>query len=57
MLAKKRTAVATQGIGSDGGNHLSQIQIPWGQDLHPGEMTSGLSRAEVISRPDTQSVS
>jgi len=37
--------------------HLSQIQIASGQDLHPREMTSTLSRAEIISRPDIQSVS
>ena len=36
--------------------HLSQIQITSGQDLHPREMTSALSRAEVILRPDAQSV-
>jgi hypothetical protein len=53
----KRTAVAAQGIGSDGGIHLSQIQIASGQDPHPGKMSSALSRAEVISRPDTQFVS
>jgi hypothetical protein len=29
---------------------LSQIQIASGQDLHPREMISALSRAEVISR-------
>src|SRR6266851_8389138 len=31
--------------------HLSQIQIASGQDPHLGELTSALSRAEVISRP------
>jgi hypothetical protein len=31
--------------------HLSQIQIASGQDPYPGELTSALSRAEVISRP------
>jgi hypothetical protein len=56
MLAEKRTAAAAQGIGCDGGTHSSQIQIASGQDLQPGEMTSALSRAEVILRPDAQSV-
>jgi hypothetical protein len=33
------------------------IPRPASQGLHPREMTSALSRAEVVSRPNTQSVS
>jgi hypothetical protein len=36
--------------------YLSQIQIASGQDQHPGKMASALSRAEVILRPNAQSV-
>src|SRR5467141_2512295 len=37
--------------------HLSQIQIASGQDPHPGELTSALSRRGHLAATDTQSVS
>src|SRR5258705_2677467 len=37
--------------------HLSQIQIASGQDPHPGELTSALSRRGHLEATDTQSVS
>jgi hypothetical protein len=55
MLAKERTAVAAQGIGW-WRHPFKQIQIGSRQELQPGQMTSAFSRAEVILRPDAQSV-
>src|SRR6201988_1425038 len=48
MLAEKTHSVVEKCQKRSIANfHLSQIQIASGQDLHPREMTSALSRAEV----------
>jgi hypothetical protein len=57
VLAEKRTAVVKVPKAVDREFPFERDPDRFGQDLHPREMTSALSRAEAISRPDTQSVS